>query len=129
MNKFKTVNEYLRAQSKEAKGPLEKIRQAIKKTVPGAEEVISYGMPAFKFHGMLIFYAAFKNHYSIFAPRAVAHFKEELKKYKTARATVQFPYGSPPPLGLIKRMVRFTARFNLDKAKMKELMKKAKNKK
>lgn len=127
MKAFKTVNEYLGSQPKEAREPLKKIRQTVKKAIPAAEELISYGMPAFKYHGMLIFYAGFKNHYSIFAPKATGFFKEELKKYKTAKATVQFPYGTKPPLGLIKKMVLFTAKRNLEKTRMKEMMRKSRS--
>ena len=62
------VDDYIASQTVELRTTLEKIRHTVKKAVPKAEEVISYRMPAFKHHGMLVFFAAFKNHYSIFVP-------------------------------------------------------------
>ncbi|MDP2335911.1 MAG: DUF1801 domain-containing protein [Bacteroidota bacterium] len=63
---FKTIDEYLALQTDQARITLESLRQAIRKAAPGAVEVISYQMPAFKFHGMLAYFAAFKNHCSLF---------------------------------------------------------------
>jgi uncharacterized protein YdhG (YjbR/CyaY superfamily) len=87
--------------------------------VPTAEETISYGMPAFKFHGMLIYFAVFKNHYSIFVPTVTSFFKEELKPYKTSKATIQFPKDKTLPFALITKIVKYAAKVNLEKASLK----------
>jgi len=102
-----------------------KLRRIIKTAVPGAEEVISYGMPAFKYHGMLAYFAAYKNHIGFYPmPLAIKTFKKELADYKTSKGTVQFPLDKPLPLGLISKMTKFRAKENLEKSKKKKTTKK-----
>ena len=100
---------------------LEQLRATIKKAAPLAEEVISYGMPAFKLHGMLVWYAAFSKHIG-FYPRAsgIEAFKKELSIYKGATGSVQFPLDKPLPLGLISKIVKFRLKENLEKQKLKK---------
>ena len=97
---------------------LQKLRLTIKKAAPQAKEKISYGIPAFTLNGMLVWFAAFKNHIG-FYPRtsAIAAFKKELSVYKGAKGSVQFPFDKPLPLTLISRMVKFRVKENLSKAK------------
>lgn len=104
---------------------LQRIRTCIRKAAPGAEEVISYQMPAFKLHGTLIFFAAYKNFVSLYpAPRGAKEFKKELSAYKGGKGTVQFPLDEPIPFGLITRIVKYRAGQNLEAAKAKQLKKK-----
>ena len=93
---------------------LKKIRTAIRKAAPGAEEKVSYQIPAFFLEGSLVYYAAFQKHIG-FYPRttAIAKFKKELAGYKGARGSVQFPLDQPIPYALISRMVKFRVRENL----------------
>lgn len=86
---------------------LNEIREAIRSVVPAeATEVISYGIPAFKHERVLVWYAAFSDHCSLFPTSAVIEeFKDELKGYVTAKGTIHFPLDKPLPLGLIKRIV------------------------
>ena len=93
--KFSTIDEYLALQTKEVRAILQQLRQTIQKAAPDAEEVISYSMPAFKFHGMLVWFAAWKNHYGIYVPSVLAIFKDKLAAYETTKATVRFPYDKP----------------------------------
>jgi uncharacterized protein YdhG (YjbR/CyaY superfamily) len=84
------------------------MRQAIRKAAPGAVEVISYGIPAYKQDGMLAWFAAHANHIGFYpGASGIAAFKKELARYKHAKGSVQFPLDEPLPLALITRMVKF----------------------
>lgn len=102
-----TVDDYLAALPEDARATLEKIRKTIKAVAPKATEVISYQMPMYKQHGMLVGFAAFKDHCSLFPGVApiVAH-KDELKAYKTSKGTIRFPIGKPLPAALVKKLVK-----------------------
>lgn len=122
---FKDVVSYLACLSEGERVTLGKIRQSIKKAVPGAEEVISYQMPAFKFHGMLVWFAAFKNHYSLFIrPKVLQFFKDELKQYATSKSAIKFPKDKPVPVRLVSKIVRYGAKVNQEKARLKTKRKK-----
>lgn len=103
----KSVDDYLAKLPEEARATLEKIRKAIKTAAPKATEGISYQMPMYKHHGMLLGFAAFKNHCSIFpGPKAIATYKDELKAYETSKGTIRFPIGKPLPATLVKKIVK-----------------------
>lgn len=123
---IKDIDTYITKQPATVQPLLNKVRETIAKAVPEATEVISYGMPAFKYHGMLTYFAGFKNHYSIFAPQALAAFKEELKEYKTAKATLQFKFDKPVPVRLITKIVKYAAKVNIEKEALKKIKKKKK---
>jgi len=91
-----------------ARNMLIKMREAIRSTLPAeAQEVISYRMPAFKLNKVLVWYAAFRDHCSLFPTAAVVEqFRDDLTSFKTAKGTVQFPLDNPLPLPLIKRLVK-----------------------
>lgn len=113
---FKDIDQYIASQKPEVQTLLEQMRQTIKKAAPEAEEVISYNMPAFKYHGMLVYFAAYKNHIGFYAtPTGHSEFKEELSVYKQGKGSVQFPLTHPLPLDLISRMVQFRVKENLKK--------------
>jgi len=102
-----TVDDYLAALPEEARATLEKIRKTIKAAAPKATEVISYQIPMYKHHGMLVGFAAFKNHCSFFpGAKPVATFKDELKAYKTSKGTIRFPIGKPLPAALVRKLVK-----------------------
>lgn len=104
----KTVDDYLAAVPEPARSTLNKVRSTIRSVVPKeAEEVISYGIPAFKYSKVLVWYAAFANHCSFFPTAAViAKFKDELKSYKISKGTIQFPTDKPIPAALLKKIVK-----------------------
>jgi uncharacterized protein YdhG (YjbR/CyaY superfamily) len=105
----KSVDEYLAAVPEPARSTLNKIRATILSVVPPeATEGISYGMPAFKYKGALVFFAAFSNHCSFFpgSLAVMAAFKNELKDYPTSKGTVRFPIDKPLPATLVKKMVK-----------------------
>ena len=90
--KFKTVDQYLSALPENVRSILEGLKKTIKQAAPQAEEVISYNMPAFKLNGMLVWYAAYKEHIGLY-PTSSAYevFKDELAGYKTSKGAIQFP--------------------------------------
>ena len=112
--KFTTTDEYLASQPPHARALLKELRATIKKAAPDAEEKISYNMPAFKLYGMLVWYAAFKEHIGLY-PRAsgIEAFKKELSVYKSAKGSVQFPIDKPLPLSLVSRIVKYRVKENL----------------
>ncbi len=106
-----SVDQYLlEVESVAAKEALERIRAIIQEVIPEAEEDISYGMPMVKLHGMVIGFAAFKKHCSIFPGHTVADFAAELKGFKISKGTVQFVPAKPISEDLIRRMVRARAK-------------------
>jgi uncharacterized protein YdhG (YjbR/CyaY superfamily) len=104
----KNVDEYLSAVPKPARGALREMRAAIRTVVPReATEVISYRIPAFKHKAVLVWYAAFADHCSLFPTAAVIEeFKNELKGFSTSKGTIHFPLERPLPIALIKKIVR-----------------------
>jgi len=104
----KTVEEYFAAVPEPARSALNQIREAIRSVVPPeATEIISYKIPAFKHKKVLVWYAAFANHCSLFPTAALIDaFRDELKDFSTAKGTVHFPLDHPMPVDLIQRMVK-----------------------
>jgi uncharacterized protein YdhG (YjbR/CyaY superfamily) len=103
-----SVDEYFAGVAGAARGTLREMRAAIRAAAPAeATETISYRMPAFRYKGVLVWYAAFSGHCSLFPTAAVIEaFRKELKGFSTSKGTIQFPTGKPLPMALIKRMVR-----------------------
>ena len=104
------VDAYLAEVPQPARTTLEKMRATIKSIVPkDTIEVLSYGMPAFRYKGRaLVAYAAFKEHCSFFPMQAslIDEMKDELKHYRTSKGTLQFPLDKPLPATLLKKMVK-----------------------
>ena len=116
-----TVDDYLAALPEDARTTLEKLRKTIKAVAPKATEVISYKIPLYKQQGMLVGFAAFKDHCSFFpGAKPLATFKDELKGYKTSTGTIRFPIGKPLPAALVKKIVRSRIAENEAAAKSKE---------
>jgi uncharacterized protein YdhG (YjbR/CyaY superfamily) len=117
----RNVDEYLAGVPKEARATLAKLRQTIKAAAPMASEVISYQMPMYKHHGMVIGFAAFKNHCSIFPGSAVIDaYKDELKRYDTSKGTIRFPASKPLPAALVKKLVKARIKENEARAASKK---------
>jgi uncharacterized protein YdhG (YjbR/CyaY superfamily) len=110
----KTVDEYLEGVPEPACSSLKHIRAVIRSVVPKeTTEVISYGMPMFKYNGMLVGYAAFKNHCSLFPTGSAVHqFEKELRGYRTSKGTIQFPSDKPLPDALVKKIVKARVKEN-----------------
>jgi uncharacterized protein YdhG (YjbR/CyaY superfamily) len=104
----KTVDEYLAGIPEPARSTLNKMRAAIRSAVPPeATETISYRIPAFKHKGVLVWFAAFSDHCSLFPTASVIEaFKNELKGFTTSKGTIHFPTNKPLPTALIKKLVK-----------------------
>lgn len=104
----KDVDKYVAAAAKPARSMLKEMRALIRSALPAeATETISYRIPAFRHNGIVVWYAAFANHCSLFPTAAVIEmFKDELKDYSTSKGTIQFPTDKPLPKALIKRIVK-----------------------
>ena len=105
----KTVDEYIAGTPEPARSTLKHIRAVIKSVAPKeTTEVISYRIPMFKYNGMLVGYAAFAKHCSLFPTGSgvIEKFAKELKGYRTSRGTIQFPSDKPLPDALLKTIVK-----------------------
>ena len=104
----KDINEYLAQFPENVQIALDELRHTIKEIAPQAEEVISYQIPAFKHHGTLVYFAAYKNHCSFFVGNGslVGKMKDELQSYKTAKSAIHFTIDKPLPKALIEKIVK-----------------------
>jgi uncharacterized protein YdhG (YjbR/CyaY superfamily) len=112
-----SIDEYLAGVPEPARSTLNRIRAAIRAAVPPeTTETISYRMPAFKYKGVLVWFAAFSNHCSFFPTASVIEaFKNELKDYSISKGTIQFPIDKPLPAALVKKMVKLRVAQNESK--------------
>jgi uncharacterized protein YdhG (YjbR/CyaY superfamily) len=121
---FKDINGYIAQFPAEVRVQLEKLRVAIHKAAPQAQECISYGMPAFKLHTVLVYFAANKNHLGFYPTSSpIVVFEKELKKFVTSKGAVQFPFNQPLPVELIQRMVKYRVQQDTEKAAEKNIKK------
>jgi uncharacterized protein YdhG (YjbR/CyaY superfamily) len=118
---FKTIDEYINTFPKNVRNILNELRQTIKEAAPEAEETINYQIPTFTLHGNLVHFAAFKNHIGFYpTPSGMEAFKKELSTYKGAKGSVQFPIDQPLPLPLIRRIVEYRVKENLERKQKKK---------
>jgi uncharacterized protein YdhG (YjbR/CyaY superfamily) len=114
----RSIDEYISGFPGDIGKTLEKLRAAIRAAAPGAEERISYQMPAFYLAGNLVYFAAFKNHIGFFPTSSgIAAFKRELAPYSCSKGTVRFPLDKPLPLALIRKIVKFRVAENTKNAR------------
>ena len=115
--KAKNIDEYIADFPDDVQPLLEKVRMAIRKAAPRAEEAIKYQIPTFVLNGNLIHFGGYKNHIGLYpGSRPIQEFKDELAKYRISKGTVQFPLDKPLPLGLIGKITKFCVKRNLEKA-------------
>jgi uncharacterized protein YdhG (YjbR/CyaY superfamily) len=115
---YTSIDEYIRSFPKQTQVMLKEMRDAINEQAPQAQEKISYQMPAFFLNGNLVYFAAYSNHIGFYPTSSgIAAFKSELKKYKNAKGSVQFPLEEPLPIKLIKKIVKFRVEENSKKKK------------
>jgi uncharacterized protein YdhG (YjbR/CyaY superfamily) len=104
----KTVEEYLASVPEPGRGALRKLRAIVRSVVPReASETISYRIPAIRYKGVLLWFAAFSDHVSLFPTASVIRiFQKDLKTYETSKGTVRFPVSKPLPVTLVKKMIK-----------------------
>jgi uncharacterized protein YdhG (YjbR/CyaY superfamily) len=119
---FKSVDEYLATHPEDVQAILQRVRSAIRKAVPGSEEMISYQIPAYKLHGgPVLYFAGWRRHYSLYpaTDQLVEAFKDELAPYKVDKGTIRFPLSQPVPVKLIERIAKFRAKEAAERARAK----------
>jgi uncharacterized protein YdhG (YjbR/CyaY superfamily) len=115
---YKTVDEYISNFPKNIQNILENLRKTISKSAPNAEEAISYQIPTFKLNGNLVHFAAYKNHIGFYpTPSGIEAFIEELSPYEVSKGTVKFPIDEPIPFDLVRKIVEYRVKENLNKKK------------
>ncbi len=118
--KAASIDEYIAGCSPAVRTLLKRLRATVKRAAPDAEEFISYRMPAFRLHGVLVYFAAFKNHIGLYPPiRGNAKLKADTAVYAGEKGNLRFPLDQPIPYALIARIVKFRARQNRAKANLK----------
>jgi uncharacterized protein YdhG (YjbR/CyaY superfamily) len=118
--KAKDIDEYIADFPADVQLLLQKVRTAIRKAAPKAEEAIKYQMPTFVLNGNLIHFAGYQNHIGLYpGSKPIEQFKDDLVKYRTSKGTVQLPLDKPIPTGLIGKITKFCVKRNLERAAAK----------
>ena len=121
MEKYNTIDEYIAQFPGDIQKILKEIRELIKKEAPEATESIAYGLATFYLNGNLVHFGAAKNHIGLYpTPSGISNFEAELKNYKYAKGSVQFPLDKPMPYPLIKKIVKFRVQENRQKIAKKK---------
>jgi len=119
---FRSVDEYITTHPEGVQSILQRVRSTIRKAVPGAQEVISYQMPAYKLTaGPVLSFAGWKQHYSLYGAtdHLVTAFKDDLAPYEVIKGTIRFPFSQPVPVKLIERIAKFRAKEAATRARGK----------
>lgn len=121
MKQAKNIDQYIAGFPADIQVRLEQVRSAIRKAVPNAEEVISYGMPAFKQGSVLVYFAGYAHHIGFYPTSSgIDEFKEAIAKYKWSKGAVQFPHDKPIPITLIKKITAYRLKDVIAKAKARQ---------
>jgi len=114
----KTIDEYISAFSPEVRAILQEVRQVVRSAAPGAQEAISYNIPAFKLNGVLVYFAAFKQHIGFYPPiRGDSRLEKAVSQYAGEKGNLRFPLDQPISYALIERITKLRVKQNLAKAK------------
>ena len=112
-----TIDAYIANAPAEVREVLQEIRSIVRREAPDAQEIISYRMPAFRLHGILVYFAAFKNHIGLYPPVAGdARLLKALAPYAGEKGNLRFPLERPIPYDLIERIVRLRVKQDREKA-------------
>jgi uncharacterized protein YdhG (YjbR/CyaY superfamily) len=119
-----SIEEYIDASSPEVRPILRKLRRTINAAAPGAQELISYRMPAFRLHGVLMYFAAFKSHVGVYPPvSGDTRLERDLSPYRGPKGNLRFPLDQPVPYALITRIVRLRVRQDASRVATKKVRK------
>ena len=119
---LRSVDQYIAMQPKDVRPILQRVRGAIRKALPGAEEAISYQIPTYRLDGAyVVYFAGWKRHYSLYpvTDYLVAALRDDLAPYKISKGTIRFPLSEPVPARLVERIARFRAQQAAASAKAK----------
>jgi uncharacterized protein YdhG (YjbR/CyaY superfamily) len=119
---LKSVDQYIASHPQAVQRVLKRVRSIIRRAMPGADEVISYKIPAYKLNGRAVLYfAGWSQHYSLYpsTDRLVAAFKDELAPYEVSKGTIRFPLSEPVPGKLIERITKFRVKEAAVREKVK----------
>jgi uncharacterized protein YdhG (YjbR/CyaY superfamily) len=121
-NKFTSFDDYFSSFPEATRKKLEQIRTIVKEVVPEAQETISYNMPAYKFHGILLYFAGHKEHIGFYPgdAKTLTVFQSQIEGFDTSKGTIRFPLDKPLPLPLIKAIVQFRANTKTEKFSQKQ---------
>ena len=112
MSDVGSVDEYIGAQPKAVQSVLRRVRSAIRKAIPNADELLSYGMPTYKLgKARVLYFAAWRAHYALYGATSdlLKALKAELARYKVEKGTIAFPFSEPVPVRLIERIAQLRA--------------------
>lgn len=125
--KAENIDEYISGFPKETQKLLKQMREIIAKAAPDAVEVISYGMPAFKQDGVLVYFAGYAKHIGFYPTSSgIANFQKEISAYKNSKGAIQFPLDKALPVALITKIVKFRVKEDLFRTQEKKLKAKKK---
>jgi uncharacterized protein YdhG (YjbR/CyaY superfamily) len=115
--RYTTIDQYIGSFPEEIRIILEKMRQTVRGAAPQAIETINYQMPTFKLNGKnLVHFAAFKDHIGFYPlPSGISSFQDELAPYAGGKGSVRFPLSKPIPYDLVKKIVKYRVKENLNK--------------
>jgi len=114
------IEEYIGKHPPNVQKILQELRSIVHEIAPEVQEAISYGIPTFKLNGDLVHFAAFEKHIGFYpTPSGIIAFRERLSPYSTTKGAVQFPLNGPIPYDLVRDMVRFRLKEDLEKGKKK----------
>ena len=117
----KSIDQYIAGYPPDVQAILEKIRLTIRKVAPDAQETIKYQLPTLTLKGNLVHFGAFQKHIGFYpTPTGTAKFKKELSVYEGAKGSIRFPLDRPIPYALIRKIVKFRVKENLERAKAKQ---------
>jgi uncharacterized protein YdhG (YjbR/CyaY superfamily) len=106
-----TVDAYIKASALRAQPILRKIRRIARTNAPNAQELISYRIPALKQNGILVYYAAFKDHIGVYPPiKGDARMERAVARFRGPKGNLRFPLDQPFPYALFGRIVRLRAK-------------------
>ncbi|WP_276356928.1 iron chaperone [Cohnella caldifontis] len=120
---FQTVDEYIGTFPPAVQDGLEQIRRTVKEAVPEAKEMVHYQLPAYEYQGMLIYYSAYKGHYSVTFPppfKIFEAFRQELSPYEVSKTTIKLPMDQPLPLDLVAELAKYRAKENAERSQKKK---------
>ncbi|RFZ93083.1 DUF1801 domain-containing protein [Mucilaginibacter conchicola] len=127
MQKPESADQYISSFPADIQSLLNQMRQTIKQAAPATQEVISYGMPAYKLHSVLVYFAAQSKHIGFYpGAQAIVVFADELKNYKTSKGAIQLPLDKPLPLDLVARITQYRIGEDKEIFEARQAKKKAK---